>query len=316
MKKTIITGLVLSLGIVSSQNAFSDIKAANQQNSVTQSQPSSLQTQNTSSWLGVWIEDIPMSLARHIAPLLKDNQGVIIRKVSPDSPAQAAGLQEYDVITAFNDQDIYSQKQLTALVRGTAPDTKVKLDIIHQGKPVSKEVVLKAAPAQQRAYHGPQKHPWPPFEQHPMPRQYFGQPGSMGLLPPPSWLNEPFFQQGFNQPVPQNAPVNRGMPPAPANQSTSWSESHFESIEIESTGNDKIRAAVKYEDSDGNRKEFVFEGNQDEIRKQIMNQKEMDNTKKQRLLQALDMSNTPPQFPEIPVPDWFNQPPPWFHNPK
>ena len=303
MKKQIITGLILSLGIISSQTAFSDIKAADQQNPVTQSQALSVQTQNSSSWLGVWIEDIPMSLARHIAPLLKDNQGVIIRKVSPNSPAQAAGLQEYDVITEFNDQDIYSQKQLTALVKGTAPDTKVKLDIIHQGKPVSKEVILKAAPAQQRAYHGLQKHPWPPLGQHPMSRQQFRQPGSMGLLPPPSWLNDPFFQQGFNQPLPQNAPMNRSMPPAPANQSTSWPESHFESIEIESTGNDKIRAAVKYEDGDGNRKEFVFEGNQDEIHKQIMDQKEMDDTKKQRLLQALDMSSTPPQFPEIPVPD-------------
>ncbi len=314
MKKSIISSLILSLGIISSQSAFSDIKAADQQNSATHSQSLSVQTQNTSSWLGVWIEDIPMSLARHIAPLLKDNQGVIIRKVSPDSPAQAAGLQEYDVITAFNDQEIYSQKQLTALVRGTAPDTKVKLDIIHQGKPASKEIVLKAAPAQQRAHHGTQKHPRPPFGPHPMFRQPFGQPGSMGLLPPPSWLNDPFFQQGFHQPMQHNAPVNRGMPPASANQSTSWSESHFESIEIESTGNDKIRAAVKYEDGDGNKKEFVFEGNQDEIRKQIMNQKEMEDTRKQRLLQALDMSNAPPQFPEIPVPEWFNQPPPWFHN--
>ncbi len=314
MKKPVITSLVLSLAVFSSQAVFSDVKASEQHNNTVQTPPAT-QTHNGPSWLGVWIEDIPISLAKHIAPLIKDNQGVIIRKVSPNSPAQAAGLQKYDVITAFNDQEIYSQKQLTALVKGTAPDTKVKLDIIHQGKPVSKEVILSAAPRQSQTYQGPQQRPWPPVSQFQRPgsRQ---QPGSRGLLPPPSWLNDPFFQQGFKHPLPPiNAPLKQDMPPA--GQSKSWSESHFESIEIEASGDDKIRAAVKYQDNDGNKKEFVFEGNQNEIRKQIMDQKDMDDNRKQHLLQALDMSNAPPRIPEIPVPDWFNQsfqPPPWFNH--
>lgn len=319
MKKPIILSLIMTLTSFSSQVVFSDIKATHQasQNQKPAAQTLTPQTKNTPAWLGVWIEDIPMSLAKHIAPLLKKNQGVIIRKVSPDSPAQAAGLQEYDVITAYNDQQIYSQQQLISLVRSTTPDTKITLNIIHQGKPVSKEVELKSAPVQTRASNKPYHHPMPRnFQSQRAPAPRYRQPGSMGMLPPPSWLNDPFFRQGFNDPFPpMNAPANPVIPPD--NQSGSWSESHFESIEIEATGDDKIHAAVKYQDSDGNKKEFVFEGNQNEIRKQIINQKEMDNNRKKHLLQALDMSSKAPAVPDFNVPEWFNQPfqpPQWFHN--
>ncbi len=318
MKKHLINSLILTLTVFSSQAVLSDIKVINKQAHPSQLQ-AAVHTQNSPSWLGIWIADIPMSLASHIAPLLKNNQGVIIRNVSPNSPAQTAGLKIYDVITGFNDQEIYSQKQLTALVRGTAPDTKIKLDIIHQGKAVTKEVELKASPKSMQANHESRQKPWPPAFQP------FSQPGghprshaSRGMLPPPGWLNDPFFRQGFKHPFPsRDIPENQAIPPA--DQSQSWSKSQFESIEITAAGDDKIRAAVKYKDSNGNSKEFVFEGSQNEIRKQIMGQKEMDNNRKKHLLQALDMNNTPPAIPDFDpfmTPDWFNQPPPhqWFHN--
>ncbi len=308
MKKYLINSLILSLTVFSSQSVLSDVKVVNKQTHPTQSQTAA-QPQNRPSWLGIWIEDVPMSLVRHIAPLLKDNQGLIIRKVSPNSPAQTAGLQVYDVITSFNDQEIYSQKQLTALVRGTTPGTKIKLGIIHQGKPATKEVLLKASPKPAQAYHKPHHGPWPPAFPFSQPGRHPHSHGSMGMLPPPGWLNDPFFQHGFKHPFPaQNIPDQQGLPST--GQSQSWSKSQFESIEIEATGDDKIRAAVKYEDSNGDKKEFVFEGSQNEIRKQIMAQKDMAESRKQRLLQALDMNNTTPAIPDAApfmMPDWFNQ---------
>ena len=71
-------------------------------------------------------------------------------------------------------------------------------------------------------------------------------------------------------------------------QQSSWSQ--FQSIQVESIGKDKHRAAVSYQDSEGNKKEFVFEGKLDEIRQQIMASAEMAEDKKQSLLQALDMN--------------------------
>ena len=54
----------------------------------------------TGSWIGVGVTDVT---ADKVAALkLKEERGVEIVTVSPDSPAQQAGLKEHDVVLEFN----------------------------------------------------------------------------------------------------------------------------------------------------------------------------------------------------------------------
>ncbi|MGO2958151.1 MAG: trypsin-like peptidase domain-containing protein [Acetobacter sp.] len=60
--------------------------------------------------------------------------GALIASVSPDSPAEKAGLKAEDVITAFNGQKVASPHDLAVRVASIAPGTEVKLDYIRGGK--------------------------------------------------------------------------------------------------------------------------------------------------------------------------------------
>ena len=119
-------------------------------------------------------------------------------------------------------------------------------------------------------------------------------------------MNDPFFKQGFgsdffnqqfknmqqqlNKLHQQQQQLQQNQQQY-LQQQNSWSQ--FESIQIESTGKGQLRAIVKYDDGEGNNKEFIFSGHQNEIRKQIETNTEMDEDKKQNLLKALDMSDAP-----------------------
>ena len=302
MKKlAILVSLLIPLGL-SSQAALAEIKAADP--SLTKPQ---LQEPGP-AWLGVWIEDVPVALGKHLSAHLKENQGVLVKKVTQNSPASRAGLQDFDIISHFNDQEIFTREQLTRLVRSSQADTSVKLSLIRNGKLLKQDVVLETAPQEQTTFHRkPIPHPHGPFSQfgqHP----FFNENPRFDHHPNmPSW-GKPFFNPfpDFKPPVPPSAPLQ-----------DSWSE--FESIQIESTGNNKHRATIKHKDSEGNTREFVYEGSREEIRDQILKQEEMDDRTRQNLLQALDMNNpmAPGSFvpPHRMRPDWFNRPfsaPPGF----
>jgi serine protease Do len=70
-----------------------------------------------SGWIGVSITD-------------GSDQGAIVRRVDPNSPADKAGLKEGDVIVEFNRQAVIGVQQLTRLVRetpvGRTVDVKVR----------------------------------------------------------------------------------------------------------------------------------------------------------------------------------------------
>jgi hypothetical protein len=297
MKRLTLTGLILCSLSLSAQLSL----AGNQTINLSQNQTAANQSQQK-SWLGVWIDSVPAAVGTHLPGQLKQNQGVMVKKISKISPAFKAGLKKYDIIARFNDQEIYSKEQLTSLVRATPLNTRVTLGVIQQGHWVDVDVVLTPAPAHTaQRKRAPQ--PGTPFARHPFP------PSFQQMLP--DW-DDPFFNTPPFDPNMGFGPNNM-MPPSQFQQQTqqnSWSR--FESIQIESKGNDQHRAVVKHKDQDGNTKEYVFEGNRKEIQDQIVNLKDMDEQTKQSLMQALDMNN---QFPgqflgrsPFQVPDWFNHP--------
>jgi len=234
--------------------------------------------------------------------LIPENQGVMIQSVSPNSPASKAGLQPYDILLRFNDQKLYSAQQLAGLVSANKAGDDISLKLVRNGNSKEAKVTLESQSVTTQAMRSP-------FSRHP----FFGsnlQPFARPLMPMQP-LN-PSIAKGSNKNVMQQ----------------------FESISINKTGDGKVKAEVSYE-INGDKKEFTFEGQYDEVRKQISEDKELPDDKKNALLNALDnkpsqllsngFSNIPqfPAFPRMPAFDGFfsdpfynqqNRLPSWYKN--
>lgn len=83
-------------------------------------------------WLGVMIGNVDKDLASAYG--LDKAQGAIVSEVSPNGPAEKAGVKMGDLIVKFNGQDVHSQADLPRIVGQLAPGTKVTFDVIRKGK--------------------------------------------------------------------------------------------------------------------------------------------------------------------------------------
>src|SRR5581483_9037772 len=82
--------------------------------------------------------------------LLKEGFGLVIAEVLPDSPAAKAGLQKFDVVTKFNDQQLVDASQFSTLVRGAGKDADATLTILRQAKEQTVPVKIGERMAPQR----------------------------------------------------------------------------------------------------------------------------------------------------------------------
>ena len=96
----------------------------------------------TRSWLGVQIQDLTPELATSLN--LPASTGALISSVDKGSPAAAAGIRAGDVIAAFGGQSIRDSGELPPLVAGTAPGTKVPVELWRKGQQKALEVVVEA----------------------------------------------------------------------------------------------------------------------------------------------------------------------------
>jgi serine protease Do len=105
----------------------------------------------TRGWLGVGIQDLDTELAKALN--LNISNGVVITDVAKDSPAAKAGVQRSDVVVAVSGQKVDSTGRLRNLI-AQAGATKVKIDLLRSGKPMSIEVNLGEAPTDKQAGPG------------------------------------------------------------------------------------------------------------------------------------------------------------------
>jgi hypothetical protein len=73
---------------------------------------------------------------------LGEGIGLLIDYVEPNSPAEAAGLQPFDLIVKLNEQIVVNAHQLAVLVRTFDPGAKVTLKVIREGKERALDVTL------------------------------------------------------------------------------------------------------------------------------------------------------------------------------
>ena len=98
----------------------------------------------TRAWLGVYIQEIDSEIAEAFD--IDTRNGALITDVVEDSPAEDAGIQEGDVIVAFNGKTIADPANLKNVVSLTAPDSKNKVKLVRDGKTKIMDVVLKELP--------------------------------------------------------------------------------------------------------------------------------------------------------------------------
>jgi Do/DeqQ family serine protease len=92
-------------------------------------------------YLGVNIQNISPALQDSFS--LKNRDGALVAEVLPDGPAAKAGLKEGDVITAVNGDKVTDANSVTLTVTGLSPGSKLKLDILRDGK--AQEITATAA---------------------------------------------------------------------------------------------------------------------------------------------------------------------------
>jgi serine protease Do len=87
------------------------------------------------SYLGIGIQEITAERAKALK--LRDEAGVEVTRVAPDSPADKAGLKEGDVVLQYNGMKVEGLEQLSRLVRETPVGREAKLDIFRNGTPLT-----------------------------------------------------------------------------------------------------------------------------------------------------------------------------------
>src|ERR1700710_1396863 len=92
------------------------------------------------SYLGVMMQEVDGERAKALK--LREEAGVEITRVEPDSPAEKAGLKVADVVLQYNGQHIEGMEQFSRLVRETPSGREVKLEIIRNAVPQTVNVKL------------------------------------------------------------------------------------------------------------------------------------------------------------------------------
>ncbi len=90
-------------------------------------------------FIGVNVQDVTPALADEFK--LKEHTGALVAEVTPGSPAEKAGLQSGDVITTLEGKSVADARHLKLSVGSLAPNTKVSLGIVRDGK--SQTLALK-----------------------------------------------------------------------------------------------------------------------------------------------------------------------------
>ncbi|WP_413786929.1 Do family serine endopeptidase [Psychrobacter sp. SCQQ22] len=107
------------------------------------------------AYLGIYPQDIDRNLAE--AYKLARPQGALLTRVSPDSPAQKAGLKPGDIILQYNNVQIMQASDLLNLLNRAKPSDAFRAQIQRNGKQMMVSGQLAYAPDDVRAQGGDQQ---------------------------------------------------------------------------------------------------------------------------------------------------------------
>jgi serine protease Do len=87
----------------------------------------------TRGMLGVIIQDVDEDLAGQFQ--LSEPTGALVAQVNKGSPAEKAGIKVGDVIVRFDGKSVQNSRELRNRVASTEPGTRVKVEVLRNGKP-------------------------------------------------------------------------------------------------------------------------------------------------------------------------------------
>ncbi|MEX0712371.1 MAG: PDZ domain-containing protein [Pirellulales bacterium] len=113
------------------------------------------------TYLGVSTSPVPAVLRKHLT--LPPRAGLLVEGIESGSPAEAAGIEQYDVLEKLDQQLLINTEQLSALVRSLPAGKDVSITLIHKNRPktvtatlAEHEVAVEAAIDQAGALSTPQ----------------------------------------------------------------------------------------------------------------------------------------------------------------
>ena len=97
------------------------------------------------AWLGVQTSPLTAAAAGELG-LDKDTEGVFVVNVFADTPAEAAGIKEGDVITSIDGQPITTPRDLSDAITEKDPGTRVEIALVRENGATLVEVELDRRP--------------------------------------------------------------------------------------------------------------------------------------------------------------------------
>lgn len=92
--------------------------------------------------VGVDVSPVPPAMAAQLR--LRSRGGAVVEAVIPGSPAEQAGIQQYDVIEQVDGKDVGSPEQLRQIISGRKPGESVSFGIVREGKRRTVEVAVRS----------------------------------------------------------------------------------------------------------------------------------------------------------------------------
>jgi serine protease Do len=97
-------------------------------------------------WLGVSVQSITPELAKQFN--LKEEKGALVGDVVEESPAEKAGIQRGDIITAYEGKKIDEPYQLRNMVANMSPGKEVEFTIVRETTTKTIKVTISEQPAE------------------------------------------------------------------------------------------------------------------------------------------------------------------------
>jgi len=111
----------------------------------------------TRGYLGVTVGPVTSELAEQFkAP---DTSGALVQDVTPDGPADKAGLKPGDVIRKFDGRTVNDSSDLPALAASAPPGSAVTLEVLRNGQTLDKKITVEQRPSDLSYTAGARKSP-------------------------------------------------------------------------------------------------------------------------------------------------------------
>ncbi len=94
------------------------------------------------AYLGVAVGPVPLAVQAQLPKNITHNQGLMVMRVMPGSPAEQAGLQQHDVLLSINGKALITPDELVKAVNETAAGEKVSLEFLRHGTVNKVDVTL------------------------------------------------------------------------------------------------------------------------------------------------------------------------------